>query len=459
MATGNNLVAAFKQNTGAWLGPAVLVGAGDQIEVDAESLQMDVQYIENKGLSGAGTALPAAVGSKLVSGDLGPVPPYYRGLEVLLGLAFGTTPAPSQLGGSAAWRQGYTIKPDVTGKFGTLVFGGSNHPALREIPCAKVDGFTFEISKGDMGKFTFPIVGDRLNFNVGAAIANRIVASVQPADGPYTIAAQPLDPSYVTILIVDANASITEHVVTISGLNDSGDFVQEVYRKTVNGLSWTSTKQFSSIISVVASGTTGTAVGDTIVVGVLNGVNNPTTMASISLPTSADRELVTFPHLTLLIDDQSSGAAPATEIFVERLRVQFQRSVRRDRVTTKGKRFVDEPQSTDFLSASIAFDFPEWDSANHALLKDRLMGKKKKVWATLSGPVAASTFALELGFWLNNVQFKSGSVNAGGAGEIPYQVEGQAYRAISNPAGLPAWADANCLSATTVSLRTTAPIS
>jgi len=93
-----------------------------------------------------------------------------------------------------------------------------------------------------------------------------IVTATTPANGPATIANQPATPSAITITITDTDASITEFIVDILGQDRYGHAISARYQKSVNGLNFQTAEVFSEVTSVIGSGLTGTATGDTLVV-------------------------------------------------------------------------------------------------------------------------------------------------------------------------------------------------
>lgn len=97
---------------------------------------------------------------------------------------------------------------------------------------------------------------------------DRIVTASQIADGAEAIAAQPDVPRNLTGLLVDSNDSVTS-TVTITGLAMDGVEISEVMSIAAGvGKSFTGTKIFASVTSVVVSGTSGSAAGDNLTIGV-----------------------------------------------------------------------------------------------------------------------------------------------------------------------------------------------
>jgi len=461
-ATGSNLIVGFKENLNTWgSGEPVVVGAGDGVEVDSESISLDAGLIEHTGLSGQGTMLPAILGEKLTAGDL-VCPVYYRGLEVAIAQAMGTAATPAQQGGTAAYAHAYTMAATTEGKVGTLVMGGANHPAVREIPFAKIGGFTFDIARNAEAKVTFPVVGFDAYLNADTPTTVGLVASIEPADTTHTIVGQPLNPSRVTLLITDGDVSITEYIVTITGTDDEGNYAVEAYTLSTDTLAWISTTRWSAITSVIGTGLAGTTAGDTLIMGYEYGINNVSNYTSIGIPTTADYQLASFDQFSVWMNEQSGGALTTTEgsadeVYPDSIRISLNRSLSQN-VTTRFGRQIDEPHGTNFAAVEVGLNFPNWNTESQAVLRDRLQGKQFKVFVKASGPLADTGFALEWSFWANAVQFGSGSPNAGGPGDMRFDATGTAHRVLTAATGRPAWADNQPLSLYNINLRTTKAI-
>jgi hypothetical protein len=461
IAKGYSTVIGWKKNTNVWgSGLPVACGANDGIEIQSESLVANRELIENTQVSGNAVQLPGVKGKVLHQGAL-EMDFYYQGCETLLAPAFGNIAAPVQQGGTAAYLHVYKIAENHQGIEGTLVL--DNDVAIREYPHVKVGGFTLDIEETQMGKLSFPLIPFDLNLNQGSAITNRIVVSVTPANITFTIANQPSTPSPISILITDGDASITEFVVTITGTDRDGNVIVEIYRKTVNGLTFTTSNYFRSVTSVVGSGLTGSTAGDTIIVGVTNGVNNATAVASISLP-SAGREFVLFQTLSCYIADQSSsldftGATPAdliaSEFFLRAIKLQLDLGMQPDVTSRFGYR-TDEPIKENFAMVTGGLSFSKWTSENHSVYRDYLEAPgKKKMKIECVGPIASTPHAYRATFYLNNVMFRAGSANVPGAGKLPLEMEFKAHRAQAVPTGFPSGYD-GAVTMELVNLRTTA---
>lgn len=106
------------------------------------------------------------------------------------------------------------------------------------------------------------VVPNSFYFN---AIDNRIVASANMKVGAYTVAAQPLTPSKITVLATAAGATDTLGTIAIFGLVDGEATIETV--TPVAGTTVTTTNTFSHIYSVTGAGWVISEGNDTIKVG------------------------------------------------------------------------------------------------------------------------------------------------------------------------------------------------
>jgi hypothetical protein len=453
-ATGAATIFALKKNTLPWgTGAAVACGAGDQIEVEGESFTADSQLIENMGLNGQGMQLPGVKGNELHGGSLGPIPIYYRGIERIIAPVLGVAGAPVQQGADLAYK--HSLRYAAAPAFNYTVVAKSA-PAIREWPHVRWNGFEINFEDGKYGVLTAPGIPSALNFNIGSPITNRLVVSVAVANGAFTIANQPTEPSPFTLTITDANASITEFWVTVTGTDRDDNFLQVVYKLSVSGLTFTSTQYFKTVTSIVGSNLAGTAAGDTIVVGVSNGVNNDSTVGSISLPSTTELNMAIFAQLTMLLSDQTAGTlVAADEVFISKFMLKMERQ-QAGKVTTKLGNRADEPVTESFIKVSGGFNLPDWNTETHAMLKAYLFGKpKKKLTLTADGPLVNGTTFAQMKIWLQNCQFSKGTGSVTGPGRVPLDIEFEAKRALVAGSGFP---DANAIAIDLINGRSTDPL-
>lgn len=285
---------------------------------------------------------------------------------------------------------------------------------------------------------------------------DKIVAETEVWPGTLTIAAQPVTPAPVAVTVTDANTSITELLITFLGLDQDGRFATEVYTLSTDGLTWTSDTRWSSIESATMSGHAGASTGDSLKIGVAY-VNDTTSYASISYPATADYQLARFADLKVYLTDQAGADfTDSDEIYPESIQIKLDPTLKPDKITTHFGMRVEEPTKDGFSVVTCNISFPQWDAANTAHIRQRMLASRSKILFVFSGPQAASGYPLQYRFFLNNVQFTSGSPNVPGPGQIPLSLDGEAHQASSSPTGLPAWANTQPMSAAVVNLRSSA---
>lgn len=104
---------------------------------------------------------------------------------------------------------------------------------------------------------------------------NRIVTTIDIAAGAQAIAAQPDVPRNLNYILTDANDSVTA-TITFLGQDAQGRPIEEVAQITLGvGKTWTGTKIFAKVLSIVVTALTGEAGGDAIIIGVGNVIGLP----------------------------------------------------------------------------------------------------------------------------------------------------------------------------------------
>lgn len=111
---------------------------------------------------------------------------------------------------------------------------------------------------------------------------DRIVTAVDWGDGTLTIAAQPDVPRNVTVALTDANNSITDGTMTITGTNIHGTVVTETVTFTQAKAGFTGSRIFAVISSVEIADTDGTvgAGVDQLTVGIGNVIGLPSPISA-----------------------------------------------------------------------------------------------------------------------------------------------------------------------------------
>lgn len=144
---------------------------------------------------------------------------------------------------------------------------------MQRVPNVEEAALIGKLQKGIQSLFMgAPILAD----------ADRIVASVDWADGALVVAAQPDVPRNITIALTDADNSVTG-LITVTGKDARGRTVVETMEPDGAGAgkTLTGTKIFAKVDSVVVSGTAGAAPGsDVVVVGVGDVIGTPNDLDS-----------------------------------------------------------------------------------------------------------------------------------------------------------------------------------
>lgn len=99
-----------------------------------------------------------------------------------------------------------------------------------------------------------------------AAAGCTIVADVLPANGALTVAAQPDVPRKLNVIVTDANASITAGIVTLVGLDQCGNAIQEQVSLVTAGTKVTA-NAYSVLTSATISGLAGQGAADRVAIG------------------------------------------------------------------------------------------------------------------------------------------------------------------------------------------------
>ncbi len=101
-----------------------------------------------------------------------------------------------------------------------------------------------------------------------AAEVISIVADVSMANGAQTIAAQPDYPRKLQVAITDANSSVSAGIVTIVGVDASGNAVSEAVALTGGTATKKTANAFAHVTSATISALAGAAAADHISIGV-----------------------------------------------------------------------------------------------------------------------------------------------------------------------------------------------
>lgn len=92
----------------------------------------------------------------------------------------------------------------------------------------------------------------------------QIVAPAAFANGPLTVAAQPKEPSQLSVLTTDANASITAGVLTLTGTDPEGAALVATVNLATDGRWWTPQGCFKTLTTAIITGMAGGTAADTV---------------------------------------------------------------------------------------------------------------------------------------------------------------------------------------------------
>lgn len=216
--------------------------------------------------------------------------------------------------------------------------------------------------------------------------------------------------------------------------------------------------------NITISGAAGeiTTVTATIVASNLNrnkylGVNNLTTIGTITIPT--DRQFILFEDLTVHLVDQSEASFTDTDlIYPSAFEISMNSNMATDQVTTKYKREIDEATEDGFFDVEGSLTFPVYETeriVNVAQLKEPLAMRWRFLGNTL---ISGETNYPEFNMYMPEVKFGTASPNVGGPGRVGYQAPFTAAKASADPSSFPATYGAAALVIDLINGLTTNPI-
>lgn len=421
--------AAVKKQTNAWGGAAIVLGAGDGFEFNSEGLKPGAAKIDNMGINGTLFARPSYPGNRLPGGPLEANLYYNDAFWRALVAAIGADAVTELVAG--ATRHDITFLSDHQGINLCLALAGSE--GVREMPTAKVTGMRLSVSEsGQIAKASVDVVGHELNDNIGSPDDDLVVASAAAADGAKTIAAQPTWPSRITFTLT----GVTELVTTLVGVDIDGVLRSEVHTMSTGGLTFTSSYIYSSVTSITCASIAGTG---TFKAGVLNGVNNATTAASIA--TSAARDPILFSQVAMYLNAQDGAAFSASDLLYFS---EFELGIALatdQRVTSRYGNKIEEPITggAGQPKVTLGIKFSAYTSNERRLSFMALKKSQAKAKIVFTGPpIGATAYAHSLTIWLNGLQFDDAGRNVGGYGVLPFDLAGEAHSVAAAPTGHPA---------------------
>ena len=420
---------AIKKQTNAWGGLPLACGAGDGFEANSESIKANVELIMNEGLMGAAYRRAGSPGKKMPAGDI-PFDLYYqdaahRAIALVMGLDTMTNPG-------GVYQHDLSMVNTHAGLIATII--GAGNEGVWEWGSAKLKGFKIRWEEGKQrGETTLSLVTHDQNLNVGSPITNNIVATAAAANGVKTIAAQPTTPSPITLLLT----GVTELVTTIVYTNIKGDTVTEVHTRSTGGLTYTTLQYAKTVVSITCASIAGSG---NFSAGVSNGVNNATTIASVTYATQRDCSL--FSQLRFYVNEQGGADfVPATdEQFLSAFEVGVDLSLDQ-RVTTEWGDRISEPSTGGggWPMMTVGFSFSAETDKNRRFIYDSFGKAQLKAKAVLTGPpIAATSVAHSITVFMNALQLNEGEPDTGGPGVLAFDATGEAHSVLAVPTGFPA---------------------
>jgi hypothetical protein len=166
-----------------WQDP-ILLGADTGLELKTEAVEFDVQLINSDGATGVRSRVSGDRGNEFHSGDI-TFDFQYRGMEVILGLAFGDVTTANVSGNVYK----HTFKPAVslTGLMGTLVI--DKQISLWEYPSVKIGSITLAGAGGEITTVSATVVASGLNRNkyVGTNTLTTVGTITIPTDRQFVL--------------------------------------------------------------------------------------------------------------------------------------------------------------------------------------------------------------------------------------------------------------------------------
>lgn len=155
---GAQTIAAMVYSGGGDWGTEVACAASDGFEFESESLNVDSQFVPNTGITGNVAQIEGSKGNEIHAGDI-VLPMDYNIAHRFIAQVLGTAASPTASGGG--YQHVLTIKDDLEGIHGTLLFGMPS-AFVRVYLTAKFTGFTIDCASGDQAKLTVNTVPGKL---------------------------------------------------------------------------------------------------------------------------------------------------------------------------------------------------------------------------------------------------------------------------------------------------------
>jgi hypothetical protein len=407
---------------------ALACGAGHQIDFLSESIAPNISLLPDMSIRGSVQRLKGDKGTEIYGGS---IESYlkYEGLGLFLAQCLGTAGAPTQL-------------VNRTGADGEM--NGST---------AVLTSATAAFAAADVGKrITVTGVG-----SAGATLDTTIL-SIGGATTATLAASSATAASSQTWTIYDSSY---EH--TFKPLKDpTGVFSTIAIHKGVRVFEYPSVKIVGFKLSCKGNERamiTWTVACSNRNLNTSGGVNNTTTMLTVTLP--ANRDFANFAQLVVRANAASGGAlSTATDaLYLTEFEVEYMNNYAVDEVTTQYGYLIDEPVRNGEVTVKGSLVFGKYATHNQALMDAVIDKAVKKLDFKFTGPstgtLMSATNPFSFAGYMPAVQFggDDGALVAGPA-KIGVKYEFEGHESLSVPTGFPALAS-DLLTVKAVNARST----
>lgn len=424
---GYRIKAALAKNTGAWgESGAVVLGAGDGVEINSSSLAVNAALVQNEGVSGQPFRKGGSLGAITPSGDVD-FDLYYqdagwRAIAAVLGL--------DTISGAGPYT--HDISVISTAAMQNMSFATPGDEGVDELNHCKVAGVRLSWDQSRYrGQCVASLVGFEKHLNIGPEDDDFVVASVAAANGALTITAGALAEFTPSPLMITKVAGITAITFTIVGEDEYGrartdvvtntSFVSEVYRGY---------RYYRKITSITVSGLTGTG---NIKVGITGGANNLGTSSAITYATA--RDCINFNEMQFFAKRQGDAAdfVSADEYPLSALEINVQLNPD-SRATTKFGSRIDEPVrgGGGWPEITCALRVSGFLTRHRQAFFDLVSKSQVRAKAVFTGPGSTA-----LTIFLNGLQFTEGDRSLGGPAVVPFDTSAMASTVSAVPTGFP----------------------
>lgn len=449
---GQVFYGGIKKQTNDWDGVPLVLGAGNGVEFNSESLERNQELIQNNGMLGSGFMRPGVAGNRKAGGSTEHNLYFADPVMECVVAAFAQDAVTNPVTG--VYVHTGAIQASALDHFFTVITAGSLF--VKELNTAKLASLKLSgdcEGDGQWVKATLDWLSADMHKNVGAIDDDYFVASVTVTDAARTMAqtqylADDGTPYPFLISVTTASTgspALTESVQTIVCVDEYGGVHSLVYTLSTDLFSLDGATgvapdandaftgmHFVEVTSVTSSATAGTG---TVKVGRKPGVNTVATAASVT--TESTRVEVLTTGLRVYASPQADGAFSSVhELDVSGFELTIDRAMD-DRHTTMSGRKRAQPTvgGTGYPSVELSLKFNSFGSRELPRLFDD-DGRQLKLSLEITGARIGSTaYNHKLRFFFNCLQ-ATGEPSVGGPGLLEWDWTGQAHAALAAPTGV-----------------------